>query len=175
MSDETPERDKSSPTFARIASTTEGYEYFRCRANGDDSTVYLHQLDAIAAGADPYDVFHPAFDVHHKFSIPWLNYPKNVLVLPRWHNRGAALAGGDPAIDVDEAPTSQPVVPAPDGAIEAALADLEDDDADVDDPVTVADLLGDAANPGASDREQIVSDLDTDDRTTVADLLEGRP
>lgn len=61
-----------------LAHTGLGYEYFRCRARGDDSTVYVHQLVAILAGEDPAEVFDENVDVHHRNTVPWDNRPENV-------------------------------------------------------------------------------------------------
>ena len=61
-----------------INETGLGYQYFRCRSRGDDSTVYLHQLAACLA-YDPHDVFDPSTDLHHVLCIPELN----VVVLAR--------------------------------------------------------------------------------------------
>lgn len=50
----------------KVARTGLGYLYFRDRSGGDDETVYVHQLLAIAGGADPSMVFSSgAFEVHH--------------------------------------------------------------------------------------------------------------
>lgn len=71
-----------------------GYEYFRCRAGSDDSTVYVHQLLAIAAGADPVRVFDPDHDVHHESTIPWDNRPGNLTVEDARDHRVSHLEGG---------------------------------------------------------------------------------
>ncbi len=47
---------------------------------GDDM-LYVHQLLAIAEGADPHDVFGGDFHCHHKNEIPWDNRPDNLEVL----------------------------------------------------------------------------------------------
>jgi len=64
-----------------VLMTGDGYEYVRDRTGGEDNTLYLHQLDAIAAGADPAEVFDPDSHVHHRQSIPWANWPDNVEVV----------------------------------------------------------------------------------------------
>lgn len=56
--------------------TGEGYEYVRCRANGDDSTAYIHRLTFVAAHG--LDALEPNEHVHHKKPIPWLNTPDNL-------------------------------------------------------------------------------------------------
>ena len=64
----------------KIHATPAGYRYFRCWAAGTDDTVYIHQLNAILAGADPYDVFDPDRHVHHINGIPFDNRPGNLEV-----------------------------------------------------------------------------------------------
>lgn len=56
---------------ARSSLTTdEGREHYR---------VYIHQLLAIANGADPYKVFsNGEYNVHHKNGIRWDNRPENI-------------------------------------------------------------------------------------------------
>lgn len=57
-----------------------GYERF-CTS---DESVSIHQLLAIAGGADPYKVFSGGeYNVHHKKPIPWLNTPENVELLTK--------------------------------------------------------------------------------------------
>lgn len=98
-----------------LYSTAPGYKYFRCRANGDDSTVYVHQLCAIAGGADPHDVFSDSFDVHHRplcevfdlqtrtpqgpfewaeIDVPPVDTPESVELQPRWEHREKNLSRG---------------------------------------------------------------------------------
>jgi len=49
--------------------------------SGDDS-VYVHQLIAIANGADPHDIFSGgSVQCHHKTHIPWDNRPDAIEVL----------------------------------------------------------------------------------------------
>lgn len=47
------------------------------RSGGDN--LYIHQLIAIAEGADPYKVFSSGeWHCHHKNGIPWDNRPENI-------------------------------------------------------------------------------------------------
>jgi hypothetical protein len=91
---EDPHTNPEAPRFQKsdalsVQMTGLGYEYVRCRAAGDDATVYVHQLVAITAGADPRDVFSPDFDVHHENHIPWDNRPGNLdLEHSKPHRRG---------------------------------------------------------------------------------------
>ena len=84
-----------------VSQTGLGYNYVRCQKNGEDSTVYIHQLCAIVAGADPHEVFGNTHDVHHKVSIPteWgvsqIDVPSNVELVPRWDHRRAHLEGNE--------------------------------------------------------------------------------
>ena len=94
--------------------TGHGYAYTRSRFDGEDKTVYLHQLCAIAGGADPYDVFAEMTDVHHRPLHEWLDLdeevppapvevgdelipaidtPESVEVQPRWEHRERNLGG----------------------------------------------------------------------------------
>lgn len=61
-----------------------GYEYVM--SNGE--AVFVHQLVAIANGADPYktlgDLTHV---IHHKKPIPWLNTPENVELVTQSEHR----------------------------------------------------------------------------------------
>lgn len=50
---------------------------------GVDRLVYEHQLVALAAGADPENLFGGAWEVHHRLPLPQLNLPENVEVLPK--------------------------------------------------------------------------------------------
>lgn len=58
----------------------DGYE--RWRATDPDGTrraVYVHQLTAIAHGADPHRVFSDGeFQVHHRDRVRWNNGPDNL-------------------------------------------------------------------------------------------------
>lgn len=67
----------------RMHYTGEGYAYFRDRSFGEDNTVYVQQLVAIANGADPYRVFSGGvYQSHHKIpGYPWLNFPDNIELL----------------------------------------------------------------------------------------------
>ncbi|WP_255151339.1 HNH endonuclease [Halorarius halobius] len=56
-----------------------GYEYVRCRASGDDATVYIHRLLFVAEYG--FDSLPPGWHVHHERSIPWLNTPDNLTAI----------------------------------------------------------------------------------------------
>jgi len=93
-----------------------GYRYVRDRAGeGHDETLYIHQLCAIAGGADPHDVFSDAFDVHHKplnevfdldqfvpplpaqlpaGTVPALDTPESVELQGTWEHRKSNLNRG---------------------------------------------------------------------------------
>jgi hypothetical protein len=72
-----------SPT---LHSTGEGYEYLRCRAGDDDSTVYVHRLLYVAEHG--LEKLPPDWHVHHQIPIPWLNIPSNLVAVdPDEHSR----------------------------------------------------------------------------------------
>lgn len=109
MTTEQPQPHK----VAAVSQTSLGYEYVRCRANGTDDTAYVHQLCAIAGGADPHDVFSDCYDVHHlplsewldleghvpstpvsvdgDLLVPAIDTPAAVVPKPRWDHRQANL------------------------------------------------------------------------------------
>ncbi|WP_424017993.1 hypothetical protein ACOZ4N_19315 [Halorientalis pallida] len=79
-----------------VSMTGLGYEYVRCQRAENDDTVYVHQLCAIAGGADPHDVFSHAYEVHHICPVPWLNTPENVESVPIWEHREKTLSDDYP-------------------------------------------------------------------------------
>jgi len=70
-----------------------GYIKAWCRDNNEG--VYLHQLSAIAGGADPYTVFDEDTEVHHKNTIKWDNRPSNVEVKNRMEHQAEHVIGGN--------------------------------------------------------------------------------
>jgi hypothetical protein len=87
-----------------VAQTGNGYKYVRCRAGGDDSTVYIHQLVTIRDGADPHDVFSDRYDCHHlplgdvlgvddAPPVSDLNFENGLELRPRWDHRSDNLQG----------------------------------------------------------------------------------
>ena len=67
-----------------------GYEKWSSTFEGANNVLYVHQLLAIADGADPHEVFDPDVDTHHgndgnprlpNTEIPWANWSGNVEVM----------------------------------------------------------------------------------------------
>jgi len=76
--------DDGAPLSLQL--TGEGYEYVRCRANGDDATVYIHRLLYVAEHG--VDALPTGWHVHHDRSLPWLNTPGNLVAVdPDDHGR----------------------------------------------------------------------------------------
>lgn len=67
---------------ARYNTTTGGHEKWNAE-DPDDTTraVGVHQLLAVADGADPEDVWAEDTHVHHRTGVPWLNIEGGVEVL----------------------------------------------------------------------------------------------
>ena len=80
-----PRRDAShhkrtSP--AQYTTEENGYERVASKHNGDFRQARIHQLVAIANGADPHKVFSGGkYECHHKNRIPWDNRPENIELL----------------------------------------------------------------------------------------------
>ena len=59
-----------------------GYERVASKHKGEFKQAKVHQLVAIANGADPHKVFSGGkYECHHKNRIPWDNRPENVELL----------------------------------------------------------------------------------------------
>jgi hypothetical protein len=58
-----------------LETTSDGYEYVRCRENGADDTAYIHRLCFVAWHG--LDALPAGYHVHHDCSIGWLNIEDN--------------------------------------------------------------------------------------------------
>ncbi|WP_181685458.1 hypothetical protein [Halorhabdus salina] len=97
-----------------ISTTGLGYHFARDESGGRYDTVYVHQLCAIAGGADPHRVFADQTDVHHlplsewldldehvppspievgDISLPAIDTPDSVEVRNQWEHRSQNLRG----------------------------------------------------------------------------------
>lgn len=61
----------------------------------DKSVTTVHQLTAIADGADPYDVYSDEKIVHHKNGVKWDNRPDNLEVMTRKEHTEHHAENGD--------------------------------------------------------------------------------
>lgn len=67
----------------------DGYCCWRSRWDGENKRVRVHQLLAIAKGANPYKVFSSGkYQVHHENGIPWDNRPENIELLSAAEHSG---------------------------------------------------------------------------------------
>jgi len=57
--------------------------------------IRVHQLVAIADGSDPFEVFDPDTDIHHKNGIPWDNRPGNLGLLTKSEHAKTHYNQGD--------------------------------------------------------------------------------
>lgn len=86
----------------------DGHEYWQVMDPDGNTIVGVHQLLAVADGADPADVWADGTEVHHRTHIPWLNLPGFVEVLtPGEHKRTHAEAewtedGGIPVLETQD-------------------------------------------------------------------------
>lgn len=71
--------------------TGDGYVYYRCRAGGDDATVYEHQLVALLE-YEAEMVFSEEYDVHHEVPARDVNLPEYLSLERREAHRSR---GGD--------------------------------------------------------------------------------
>jgi hypothetical protein len=58
-----------------------------------DDSVYIHQLSAVAGGADPYFVFSDDVEVHHDNNIKWDNRMQNVEAKKRMKHQSEHIIG----------------------------------------------------------------------------------
>lgn len=56
----------------------DGYEILASSYHGKNERVYVHQLVAIADGADPNELFGGPYQIHHSNGVPWDNRPSNI-------------------------------------------------------------------------------------------------
>ena len=73
------ERHYGNPYRVTIKTRKDGYVQWFNDYEGKQRTCLVHQLVAIAHGADPHKVFSGGdYNIHHKNGIPWDNRPSNL-------------------------------------------------------------------------------------------------
>lgn len=85
-----------------------GHERWTVGDPDGSTTTTVHQLLAVADGADPEDVWAEETEVHHRTGIPWLNIEDGVEVLTAEEHRAVHREGewaeedGIPVLEVEE-------------------------------------------------------------------------
>jgi len=78
------------------------YEYFLTHSRQNPDKVAIHQLVAIADGADPYKVFSDDWHVHHKDSVKSMNSRENLELLSASEHIKEHGTTGELDLPVDE-------------------------------------------------------------------------
>lgn len=100
-----PNNEKRHPSIWRNPA---GYSYAEASVDGDREVVAIHELVAIADGADPSEVFSPDTQVHHhlgipgEFDAPHLDIPGNVTVMEQSEHLQKHQAGTHEQPPVEE-------------------------------------------------------------------------
>jgi predicted DNA-binding protein YlxM (UPF0122 family) len=77
-----------------------GYERVEAEHGDGHSSALVHQLVAIANGADPHGLFGGGLAVHHRNGVPWDNRPSNLKVMKQdEHGRMHAQNQNEPPDD----------------------------------------------------------------------------
>jgi len=75
-------RNQGPRAPASLITRKRGYERWQDGPRESNRSVMVHQLLAIAEGADPAKIFSNGdYHVHHKNNIPWDNRPENIELL----------------------------------------------------------------------------------------------
>jgi hypothetical protein len=100
---ETRKRGTGKASYVPFDIDGHGYERWKDKDLGNDTTVRVHQLLAISCGASPYHLFGGDNHIHHQNEIPWDNRPENIeVVTPSEHGHRHFVGSDNPMSKLTE-------------------------------------------------------------------------